>query len=687
MLLPLYTVAALANIIAKANNYNINTAYDPDFDIRVKRYVNNDGINKNDISRDVNVNYVQNIDKKHEHKFVDGVNEDSEPVNIYFDEDKQENDFNKEIGIDSNKQIVPKGYGVNKLNGGFKDNNDITTKQFSTVNELISPNEIYHNTPILNNKYEKLGIQIINNDQMKEKHNERHKRSYYLPIYMPVTHGKVNATEIQNKTNVFYYQLSDSSIPNYNHKNNNSNIGQAIPMEKNNTFSMKNHTKSENSSSNSQGSNIFPDLSTKNYTNSINNTTNLPTTQNPLNSTTEEIDSYEMYEDYVNGGNFVWTVPKKVDIYHPTPKVDKNPADTQKNKTKGEKQLEINFNTANKSSTLERKNDTKSQFNNTKSLSGNSSEGDVKEIKQTKDIFNQKDSHYRVARATKQQKELDFELDYENYGDFIVHRRPKPVAPKKQGKPMNKDKKNNTPTPKDDKNNSTPRPHSTPRNDPKNKQINQNTNKSTPRPVKTTTKANKNHSSAESSDSNESVERTKISLKNNDFNLFSRWHSIGRKKRSYYLPIPDGEDDTRRTNVRGRKPTRGYYPLSDSYIPGYTGGYDISNYEGDVRPYPKKNAWTTPPPKRNNERTFDDEYEVQPKNSRPTNKNRNHRIEPLPSQREEYESDEGILISLWKSTKSFFGRKRRSIDNVSSHTAPIRKRRSVSDFFYNIIDK
>ncbi|XP_045506013.1 probable cyclin-dependent serine/threonine-protein kinase DDB_G0292550 [Colias croceus] len=677
MFLPLYTVAALVNIIAKANNYNINTAYNPDFDIRVKRYVNNDRINKIDISRDVNVNYVKNIDKKHEHKYVDGVNEDSEPVNVYIDEDKQENDFNKEIGIDSNKQIVPKGYGVNKLNSGFKDNYDISTKQFSIVNELISPNEIYHNTPILNNKY----IQIINNDQMKEKNYERHKRSYYLPIYMPVTDGKVNATKKQNKTIVPYYQLSDTIIPNYNHKNNNSNIGQPIPMEKNNTFFIKNHTKYDNSSSNSRGSNIFPDLSTKNYTNSINNTTNLPTTQNPLNSTTEEINSNEMYEDYDNGGNFVWTVPKKVDIYQPTPKVDKKPTDTQKNKTKGEKQLEINFNTANKSSTLERKNDTKSQFNNTKSLSGNSSEGDVKEIKQTKDIFNQKDNHYRVTRATKPQKELDFELDYENYGDFIVHRRPKPVAPKKQGKPLNKDKKNNnTPRPKDDKNNSTPRPPSTPRNDPKNK-----TNK--PRPVKTATKDNKKHSSAESSESNVSVERTKISLKNNDFNLFSRWHSIGRKKRSYYLPIPDDEDDTRKTNVRGRKPNRGYYPLSDTHVPVYTDGYDISNFEGDVRPYPKKNAWTTPPPKRYNERTRDDEYEVRPKNSRPTNKNRNHRIEPSPSQRDEYKSDEGIVSSLWKSTKSIFGRKRRSIDNVPSHTAPIRKRKSVSDFFYNIIDK
>ncbi|CAG4958404.1 unnamed protein product [Colias eurytheme] len=372
MLLPLYTVAALANIIAKANNYNINTAYDPDFDIRVKRYVNNDGINKNDISRDVNVNYVQNIDKKHEHKFVDGVNEDSEPVNIYFDEDKQENDFNKEIGIDSNKQIVPKGYGVNKLNGGFKDNNDITTKQFSTVNELISPNEIYPDTPILNNKYEKLIIQI-NNDQMKEKHNERQKRSYYLPIY--------KQTKKQNKIIVSYYKISDTIIPKYNHKKSNSNIGQAIPMKKNNTFSMKNHTKSENSSSKNQGSHIS--TIKKNNTNSKNNTSNLPTSHYPLYSKTREID-YDIYDDYNMGGSFVWTVPKKVDIYHPTPKVVKKPADTQKNNTKGEKQPQINFNSVNKSSTLERKNDTKSKFNNTKSLSGNSSEGDVKQIKQTK---------------------------------------------------------------------------------------------------------------------------------------------------------------------------------------------------------------------------------------------------------------------------------------------------------------
>ncbi|XP_038220978.1 putative uncharacterized protein DDB_G0293878 [Zerene cesonia] len=662
MLLPLYTFAALANIIAKANNYDINVPYDPDFDIRVKRDVNSDEINNNDISRDVNVIYVRNIDNKEDSGFVRSYDENSEPVEVYFDEYEHKNDLNKEIGgHDVNKKIKPKGYYV------YKDNDVVTSNKISTTNKLQRQNEINSDKTIPNqNNYEKIGIELLKNNQMVVKDNKRDKRSYYLP-YATV---KQNATEKQNETNILYYQLSDSLTQDYNVKNDNFSNGQGNSDIKNDTFSMKNHTK-------------YEDSSTKNNTN-VNN--NLPVNQNPANPSIEPIDSYEIYNnDYDNEGYFVYNKPDKVDIYHPKPKVNQNPAEIPKNKQKGKIPSVSNNGTANKSPAVQSEGVNNSKLNETKSLEKTINQED-KEILQTQDVNNQKDRHYRFARSTDSAKVSDINLDYENNGDFIVFKRPILVVHKKQRK--------QTVRPKNYKNNNIP--SSTTPNNPKNKQIYHNTNKPTPRPVRTTTKANKLDSSDESSGSSEGVDRTVISHKNN-VKSTGRWHRVDRLKRSYYLPIPNDDVNMKndgKTYHGGRKPNRGYYPLSDTHIPGYNDGYDASNFEGgEVRPYPKnKNASPTLPPKRNDDRNYEDQTNVHLNQKYPKN-TRIHRVEKTQTQheREENESNEGLFSSFWKPVKSFFSRLRRSIDepdhDFPPQTAHIRKRKSVSEFFYNIIDK
>ncbi|CAK1555992.1 unnamed protein product [Leptosia nina] len=148
-------------------------------------------------------------------------------------------------------------------------------------------------------------------------------------------------------------------------------------------------------------------------------------------------------------------------------------------------------------------------------------------------------------------------------------------------------------------------------------------------------------------------------------------HPSLQQQRSYYQPIYENEGN-------GRKKIAGYYPLSHTYIPGTNQQEDVWKYEGGpVYPYPSgQEAHATP------------------------NKNRGHKVVYVETEEQattvhhsknkgKGDKDEGLLTKyLVNPIKKLFGyRKKRSIDNANRDAIVVRKRNGVTEFLNNMVQK